>query len=55
MKKDSIEIVPIGFVTRASDNVKDKMISKIVVKKLEGIYLDVNQRAADMLGYRIDE
>ena len=33
MKKDSIEIVPIGFVVKASDNVKDKMISKIVVKK----------------------
>jgi len=26
-------MVPIGFVARASDNVKDKMISKIVVKK----------------------
>jgi tRNA-Thr(GGU) m(6)t(6)A37 methyltransferase TsaA len=33
MKKDSIEIVPIGFVVKASDNVKDKMISKIIVKK----------------------
>jgi tRNA-Thr(GGU) m(6)t(6)A37 methyltransferase TsaA len=33
MKKDSIEIVPIGFVSKTSDNDKDKSISKIVVKK----------------------
>lgn len=33
MKKDSIEMTPIGFVTRASDNVRDKIISQIVVKK----------------------
>lgn len=26
-------MVPIGFVAKASDNVKDKMISKIIVKK----------------------